>query len=47
MLTHDEAQELHQCIGQGIARVGDYLEALDRALELAAILVSDTDPDNK
>jgi hypothetical protein len=42
MLSHTEAQELHQCIRQGIARDGAYLEALDRALELAAILVADT-----
>ena len=47
MLSHKEAQELHECIGQGIERTGDYLVALDRALELASVLVSDSDPDNE
>lgn len=47
MLNHDEAQELHECIGQAISRDGDWLVALERAQELAAILVSDTDPANK
>lgn len=46
MLNHDEAQELHECIGQAINRDGDWLVALERAQELAAILVSDTDPAN-
>ena len=44
MISHEQAQELHQCIGQGIERDGDYLVALDRALEIASVIVSDTTP---
>jgi hypothetical protein len=49
MLSHDEAQELHLIIGAVIQDLDDegFEEPeLERALELAAILVSDTDPEN-
>jgi hypothetical protein len=42
MINHSEAQELSQCIGQGIERDGDYMMALERAREIAGVLVSDT-----
>lgn len=50
MISHDEAQELHRIIG-GLAEQanshiimdqGDVIPDLDRALELAAVLVADT-----
>jgi hypothetical protein len=47
MISHKEAQELHECIGQGLNRTGDYLVALERALELASVMVSDTDPEGE
>lgn len=47
MISHEQAQTLHQCIGQGIERDGDYLAALDTALELASVIVSDTDPEGE
>lgn len=46
MLSHEEIQEMHLYIGAAIEEAGDWRAGLDRALELAAILVSDTDPDN-
>lgn len=42
MLSPKEAQELHECIGLATEQVGDWRVALERAQELAAILVSDT-----
>jgi hypothetical protein len=47
VIGHNEAQELHQCIGQGLERQGDYLVALERAQELASVMVSDTDPEGE
>lgn len=52
MISHAEAQELHECIGTA-RDCGDTpmsteeYDALTRALELASIVVSDTDPDEK
>ena len=42
MLSHEQAQELHEYIGQATEQAGDWRVALERAQELAAILVSDT-----
>lgn len=47
MINHSEAQELSQCIGQGIERDGDYMVALERAREIANVLVSDTMDDRE
>lgn len=47
MISYGEAQEMHECIGLGVERKGDYLEALDRALEIASIVVSDLAPDDE
>lgn len=44
MLTHKDALELQECINQAINREGDYLVALEQALELVDTLVADTDP---
>lgn len=41
MISHNEAQEMHRIIGQSMVS-GDTAE-LERALELASIIVSDTD----
>lgn len=41
MISYEEAQELHECIGLGIEGRGDWRYALDRALEIASVLVSD------
>lgn len=55
MISHDEAQELHRIIGSplgwpldadNIHEVRINRVELERALELAALIVSDTDPDN-
>lgn len=49
-ISHEEAQELHEIIGTVLLWLvdADPEEALrmERARELAAIIVSDTDPDN-
>lgn len=47
VVSHTDAQELHQCIGQVMAQDGDWRVALERALELASVIVSDTDPENQ
>lgn len=44
MLSHSQAQELHECITQAAGQSGDHLVALERAQELAAIMVADTAP---
>lgn len=43
MITYNEAQELHQSIGQTIES-GD-ISGLERALELASVIVSDLEPE--
>lgn len=45
MLKHDEAIELRNCIQQVQAETGDWRVALERALELAGMVVADTAPD--
>jgi hypothetical protein len=45
MISYGEAQELHECIGLGVEQVGDWREALDRALEIASVIVSDLEPE--
>lgn len=46
MLSHNEAQELHGLIGKMIEYGCDERE-MERAREIASLLVSDTDPDNQ
>lgn len=53
MISHSEAQELHQRLGgliqtfedAGMVDKGDALPDLERARELAAVIVSDTEPE--
>ncbi|MFT4471860.1 hypothetical protein ACMX2H_18315 [Arthrobacter sulfonylureivorans] len=52
MLSHEEAQELHQRIGAALqhaeaVHAHEVAVELDRALELAAIVVSDTMEESK
>ena len=46
MLSHTEAQELHELIGAALTAVRNgetaVIAELERALELAALIVSDT-----
>jgi len=46
-INHEEAQELHLCIASAIEEAGDWRASLDRALEIASIIVSDTDPEQE
>jgi hypothetical protein len=44
MISHAEANEMHLCIG--LAMLGtEQAGYLDRALEIAALVVHDTDPE--
>jgi len=47
MISHAEANEMHLCIGLAmLGTIDSYSRtALDRALEIAAIVVNDTDPE--
>lgn len=48
MISHNEAQELHRIIGQVLLTAeGQDMAELERALELASIIVSDTEPEVK
>lgn len=47
LISHDEAQSLHEAIGMAIEGVGDWRAALDQALAIASVIVSDTDAEGE